>query len=129
MIDTRLKSQLLRQYKENGSLIIAFDYDDTVFPYNVSDDELLYVRYVLRKAKKQGHTLICFTCRDSEDKVGSFCLEHGILYDWFNESPVKLKEVGLGKIYYNIFLDDKAGLELATNTLLSVLLEIEEGEK
>lgn len=120
-----LAAKLVEQYKEHGKLIIAYDFDDTVFPYSHSKVTPIIreVLKTLRMAKEQGHTLVLYTCRDREDEVKLYCELNDIHYDYFNDSPVTLRE-GPAKIYYNVFLDDKCGLREATKELQIALYEI-----
>jgi hydroxymethylpyrimidine pyrophosphatase-like HAD family hydrolase len=118
-----LADRLVEQYKKHGKLIIAFDFDDTVFPYSHQVDTPITrrTRKVLRMAKEQGHTLVCFTCRGSIADVKMYCDFKKISFDYFNDCPLKL---GNGKIFYNILLDDKAGLREALTELETALYTI-----
>lgn len=75
-------------------------------------------RYTLQEAKSRGHVLVCYTANDDYAKVSSYLEYHGLTPDYYNDSPVASK----GKIYYNIFLDDKCGLHEAL-TILNTFLE------
>lgn len=50
-----------------------------------------------------------------------YCFHFGIKVDYINESPI----MNTRKPYYNILLDDRAGLQEAADTLNSVLNLIE----
>lgn len=67
----------------------------------------------------QGHDLICYTANDDIVKVSGFLSMNGIAPDYYNESPVASN----GKIFYNLFLDDKCGLEETYNILKQFLEE------
>lgn len=128
-VDELLLACLLQQYEEFGSLLIAYDFDDTVSMFSIDEGYKrihLINRAVtaIRLAAKQGHTLICYTANPNEDHVKTYCKCNNIKMDYINESPVK--KGGGGKIYYNIFLDDKCGLQSATDTLLAALVKIQE---
>lgn len=115
--------RLLEQYKEHGNLVIAFDYDDTVYPTTLPQVAVERNHLLLRWAKRQGHTLILFTCREelTEDMV-DFLEDNGITPDYFNGSPISLESGGpSAKPYFNILLDDKAGMLEAYDTLWDVL--------
>ena len=114
-----LASRLIKQCKEHGKLIIAFDFDDTVFPFTYPLEVLLPVHEILKKAKKQGHTLICYTANSDLEKVSLYLFHNGLTPHYYNESPVATE----GKIYYNIFLDDKCGLQETLDILNYVLEE------
>lgn len=111
-----LANKLIQQYKQHGKLIIAFDFDDTVYA-NSPDVDVSETIKVLQRAKEQGHELICFTCRDDQMIPSQYCFYNRIMYDYFNGSPYNNEETGLGKPYFNVLLDDKAGLEQAREAL------------
>ena len=114
-----LLNRLHKQYKEHGKLLIAFDFDDTVYPFTWPDELLKPIRDILLLARKQGHDLICYTANDDLESVSEFLTYHGIAPDYYNRSPVASN----GKIFYNIFLDDKCGLEETYNILKQFLEE------
>lgn len=120
-----LADKLVAQWKLHGKLIVAFDFDDTVFPYSTVHKTPVIRRTIkaLQDAKNQGHTLVLFTCRDSQEDTRMYCDINGIGYDYFNESPVP---TGNGKIFYNVFLDDKCGLRETVTELQIALHEIED---
>lgn len=109
-IDELLYAALLKQYDEHGSLLIAFDFDDTVSMFSAHEG---YKRLhminssilALRFAAKQGHKLICYTANPNVEHIKTYCKFNEIQIDYLNRSPV---ETGGGKIYYNIFLDRKS---------------------
>lgn len=112
----KLAQKLVAQWEQFGKLVIAFDFDDTVYPFTEGYNPEPVLK-ALRTAKAQGHTLICFTCRSDQRVPESYCKVEGIEYDYFNESPINNNVTGHGKPYYNIFLDDKAGLGEALSQL------------
>lgn len=124
-INYGLRNKLIKQYNEHGKLLVAVDFDDTVYPFSVPDSEIQHIRDLVIKLNQQGHEVIVFTCRHEEEPVKAFYKGAGMKYDYFNDSPVKSEDVGLGKIFFNILLDDKAGLSEAYCTLESVLCTIE----
>lgn len=113
-----LVERLRKQIKEHGKLVIAFDFDDTVYPYTYPIEVLVPVQEALMEAKRQGHILVCYTANTNLDKVSAFLESNGLTPGYYNESPVASK----GKIYYNIFLDDKCGLQ-ETLEILNIILE------
>jgi hypothetical protein len=118
---------IIRQYKEHGKLIIAYDFDGTVRPYrdgeNVDD-----VIKLLHRWKDHAH-LICYTARDSKEIpfVKNYLDIHDIPYDYINRNfDGTLPEVGQ-KMLYNVFLDDKAGLYETWVILNTIIETIEQG--
>lgn len=125
---TTFRDKLLAQYKEHGHLIVAVDFDDTLCPStDAANNVTKRVRRAIGRCNDLGMVIIVFTCRHIEKEVREYLDSKKLTYDHFNESPVHSEVCGFGKPYYNIFLDDKAGLNEALTTLEEVLHVIEEG--
>lgn len=122
------RDKLLAQFKQHQDLIVAVDFDDTLCPSHEDYNDITkQVRAAIRRCNEIGLTVMVFTCRHEPDEVLAFLEKHGLEAQHFNESPIRCETVGFGKPYYNIFLDDKAGLYEALATLKEVLHVIEEG--
>jgi hydroxymethylpyrimidine pyrophosphatase-like HAD family hydrolase len=122
--DQRYVDRLIRQYKEHKSLVIAVDFDDTIYPGNVNtSDQLSKVLITLRECTALGLKLVIFTARNQKDfpEILNFCDRHKLDVKAINEDIVELVKPTSGKIYYNVLLDDKAGLEQALKILRSAL--------
>ena len=121
----RCKERLLREYKTHGNLIIAFDFDNTVFDYHGVGDDYSDVIGLLRSCQDANMTLILFTVENDyinlQNKI-EYLRELGIRPKYINESPLYKGSV---KPYYNLLLDDRAGLEEASEILSFVLKQIE----
>lgn len=115
-------NRLINDYHAHGSLIVAYDFDNTVFDYHGDGLDCSNVIDLLRKAKDKGHILVCYTANEDLEFVKSFIKENNIPLDFINESPVKSGS----KIYYNILLDDRSGLESAFNQLEDFLNKTKE---
>lgn len=112
----RLKSE----YSIHGNLIIGFDFDDTVFALhdNISVNSVVKL---LQEAKQLGLTLCLWTGVDSEKELKykkEICKLIGIEPDYVNSSPIML---GTTKPYFNLLLDDRAGLGTAAYLLIQIL--------
>ena len=117
--------RLYSQYKEHGNIIIAYDFDDTVYGHdgNNCDD----VIRVLRCCKQANiGRFICYTASKEERYpfIEQYCKDMNLPLDKINDGFDDVNHVNGGKIYYNIFLDDKAGLGQALETLQIVLNRI-----
>ena len=114
--------RLCREWKEHNGIIIAFDFDNTVFDYHNNGDTYDSIINVLKICKDMGCTLILFT--SCEETKYNFMIEYlssiGIHPDYINEQPDCIPFKGK-KIYYNILLDDRAGLESAYKVLLDTV--------
>lgn len=113
--------KLLRNYKTHGTVIVAFDYDDTIFPYSndYTMNQFQERWALLRECKNLGFYMILYTCNGQEryEEMMEFMDKNDIPYDAINQNhPAFGYETGR-KIFYNIFLDDKAGLHEALLTL------------
>ena len=116
--------RLLEEYKKYGTLYVAFDFDNTIYDYHNKGIDCSSVISLLQDCTKLGFEMILFTC---EQKVGKlrekeeFCKKNGIEVHWVNRSPI------LGfttKPYYNILLDDRAGLQSAMQILERVIIHL-----
>lgn len=116
--------RLLNEYQEYQKLIVAFDFDNTIFDYHNKGIDCSEIIDLLKRCSDKGFTMILFTCTDKEDRLDwkkRYCEHFGIKVDFINESPV----MNTRKPFYNILLDDRAGLEEAANLLNSVLIHLE----
>ena len=115
--------RLMKEWDEHGSLFVAFDFDNTVFDYHRKGFSFPAVEFLLRECKKAGLKLILFTAKETKeelDRCVDYCKERGYEPDFINMSPV----MNTKKPYYNILLDDRAGLEGAATILSIALLRI-----
>ena len=110
--------RLVENWKLHNGIIIAFDFDNTIFDYYDKGYRYDKVITLLREYKDMGCTLILSTCCDESkfEFMENKCIEVGIYIDYINESPPYIPFTG-NKIYYNIMLDDRAGLSAAYKIL------------
>lgn len=115
--------RLIKDYKTHNSLLVAFDFDSTVFDYLGYGDTFPFMESILKRAKKLGCKLILLTSNEGErlQEIIKYCDEHGYKPDYVNESPV----MNTRKPYYNILLDDRAGLKGAYDILSKTFNNIE----
>lgn len=124
-----LLENLQKQYSKYNQLIIAYDFDDTVREWNPDKPyEGVVGRHkdvvkLLQRAKEKINNakFICYTARDHNNPltieyITQFCKENNIPLDTINENIITWYE-SPSKLFYNIFLDDKAGLETAVYVL------------
>lgn len=127
MIDEYLKPnasflRLYKEYKQYNSLVIAYDLDNTVYDFHKKGESYLQVIELLRELKNIGCYLICFTANSDRDFVINYLTQNNIPFDKINENPPFFNSAER-KIYYNAFLDDRAGL-LQVYSELHLLLQI-----
>ena len=113
---TKCLIRLLNDYHKHRNLIVAFDFDNTIYDYHQKGGSFDDVVGLLRECSEVGFTMVLFTANESVDKLSfckQYCTQKGIRIDYINESPV----MNTKKPYYNILLDDRAGLQEAYETL------------
>ena len=118
--DNTCTIRLVEEYKKHGSLVIAYDFDNTVYDYHKKGHDYSEIIDILKEAKNRGFYLIVFTAEQDETKVANFLLVNGIPFDSINENPPFFK-AQTRKIYFNLLLDDRAGLRSAYNQLKSTI--------
>lgn len=124
----RAIERLIHDYKEHQNLIVAYDFDDTVKPSKPNNSCDIVIK-LLQICSKLQFTMICFTVRSGQSDIGMVkdtCKSLGIACNYINEDCIQFKEEMENpqcahKIFYNIFLDDRAGLESACKILVGFL--------
>lgn len=128
--DTQCIKRLIEEYKAHKKLIVALDFDDTVFDFHKQGDTYEQVLDVVRRSQKLGFYVVLFTGSVPEKypECIKYLLENGITVDSINQNPIPLPFGNHGKPYYNILLDDRAGLYAAYVVLETVVHLIEQGQ-
>lgn len=122
--DKNCAKRLLREYTNYDKFIIGVDFDNTIKPVN-KNNSCKDIIELLQRCSKDPKIIICLwtICSKKEDKQRklNYCKSLGIRVDYFDESPFKIGDWNGNKQYFNILLDDRAGLESAYNNLKYVL--------
>lgn len=106
-------------------LIIYVDYDQTILPYEPFEYKLCEnVVNTLKNARNLGAKVVLYTCRDNDrlNKALEYCHNIGLEFDDINPTE-PFKEGYSQKQYYNILLDDKAGLIYSLEILQGAIIE------
>ncbi len=101
--------RLLDEYLRYGSLVVAFDFDDTVYDYHQKGRSYHDVIGLLRDLRRIGCYLICWTGQQDPDFVADYLRSNDIPFDAVNEHP-PFRASQSRKVYANAYLDDRAGL-------------------
>lgn len=124
-------NRLIKEYRKHGRLVVAYDFDNTVYDFHNKGYRFDKVIDLIRKAHNLGCYLIVYSCSDSDrhDFIREYLNSNGIPFDSINENCPETNFSG-GKLYYNILLDDRAGLESAYDNLGDALnyLELNRGK-
>jgi hydroxymethylpyrimidine pyrophosphatase-like HAD family hydrolase len=111
--------RLLSEYQKYGSIVVAFDFDNTVYDYHKQGLDCSEIIDLLQKLKSINCSLIVWTANADEDFVRQYCLTHLIPFDAVNDNPPFFTGKSR-KIYYNELLDDRAGLRESFDRLLKL---------
>jgi len=114
MSDYRAIERLVLDYVKYGKLIIAYDYDSTVFDFHRRGDTFTKVIGLLRECRPYAK-LIVYTHSDDvrHGEIIEYLDKHDIPWDTINEGIVWVNSKREGKLFYSHFLDDRAGLRSA----------------
>lgn len=114
------QTRLLEEYDKYKSLVIAFDFDDTVYDFHRKGRLYTDVISLLQNLKAVNCYLICWTGQEDLNFVKEYLTENKIPFDGINEHPPFHLSTSK-KIYANAYLDDRAGLRQVYNELKFVI--------
>lgn len=120
--------RLLEEYNKYGTLVVAFDFDDTVFDFHKKGRVYNEVIKLLQDLKSIHCYLICWTGQEDADFVKGYLKENNIPFDAFNENPPFHKSTSK-KVYANAYLDDRAGLRQVFDELKNLAVTIKTKNK
>lgn len=111
--------RLHREYKKHPKLIIAVDFDCTVFDYKMQGTEYPRAINVVKQCAALGFYVVLWTASAPErfEFMKEYMQKNQVHISSINENPIKLPFGNHKKIYYNILLDDRAGLGQALDAL------------
>ena len=118
--------RLEQEWEQHGKIIIACDFDDTISPWKMKNADFKRVIDVLKIAKNTGAFIVIFTACDESryEEIRTYCKSVGLEIDSINQNPIDLPYGKNGKVYANIFIDDRAGLNEALNILEFAMYKI-----
>lgn len=121
--------RLLTEYAKHPELIVAFDFDNTIYDTHSNGGDYSDVWELLRQCHNLGFILVLYTVETNSEKL-EWKRETaknilGFYPDYVNYSPIQSISNTQGKIYYNILLDDRAGLNESYSILSAVVENIE----
>lgn len=126
LCEENVYNRLKEEFYKYKTIIIAYDFDDTVFDFHKRG--LLYtdVMELLREWKGYAK-FICFTgCMPEKYAfIEQYLHDNDIPLDSINENVMSMPFNGT-KVYYNAFLDDRAGLKEVYNILKKLIKDIKQ---
>lgn len=128
----RCVKRLFEVYKKHKSIIIAVDFDETIYPYHDFNNRFPKLIKLLEECSKNNLEIIIFTSglNSRHHLMREYCNINNIKISGINVNSQDLKFGGNGaKLYYNILLDDKAGLAQSYKILKKTLKLIKKYEQ
>lgn len=117
-------NRLVEEWNKYGKIIIAYDFDNTVYDFHKKGFVYNDVISLLQRCEKVGAYFIVFTANNEMKIIKDYLEKNKIPYNKINEN-MKFIKFTARKIYYNILLDDRAGLQSAYECLLKAVKIIE----
>jgi len=108
-------SRLYTEWKKYNGIIIGVDFDDTINDFHEKGFTYPKAIHAIQKAQAMGCTICSWTANADETAVRTKFESLGIAIDYYNTSPVMFE--GTPKPYFNLLLDDRAGLGQALDSL------------
>lgn len=118
--------RLLEEYRKYNSLVVAVDFDNTIYDFHKKGYTFPAVIDLLKECNKVGFKVVIFTASPKErfDEIRQYCKDIGVFIDGINEEVIDSMKGGdrtNRKIYYNVLLDDRAGLGEAYEVLYNMI--------
>lgn len=113
-------TRLSEEWKLHGKIIVAVDFDDTISPWKTNNQQDCdRIIEVLKEVKLTGAYITIFTACDKDrfEDIKHYCENKNLQIDSINQNPITLPYGNNNKVYANIFIDDRAGLDEALNIL------------
>ena len=127
MSKEKVKDRLRNEFKKYGQLIIAFDFDYTVHNFHGEDYTYSFVTELLRGWRPYAKLIVFSASPETRYPYMKEYLDNkGIPFDVINDEVLERNYTR--KIYYNVFLDDRAGLGETAEILFELLEEIKNGD-
>jgi hypothetical protein len=120
--------RLINEYEKYKKLIVVYDFDNTVYDFHSKGYKFDKVIDLIRECYNLDFYLIVYTCsnKDRYKYIEQYLIKNNIPFDSINENSPDIN-FAHGKLYYNILLDDRAGLSSAYESLKECIKYIKQG--
>jgi hypothetical protein len=127
--DRKAINRLKSEYLKHGTLIIGFDFDNTIYDYYNEGLEVQPLIDLLHRCSINYFTMCLYSLSLDELIISAkinFCSQNDIYVNFINESPIMQDSYPKDKRkpFFSILLDDRAGLSAAYNILKTTLDEL-----
>jgi len=121
-------NRLFQEYQRYGSLVIAVDFDSTIFDYFGKGESYEMVKQLVRDLYSIGCKIIIWSGTEDVNKIDTYLREEDIPWDAINENIMIngnwIDGKDSRKVYNNCLLDDRAGLLQTYTDLTKLVSEI-----
>ena len=119
--------RLFLEWKKHPKLIVAVDFDDSLYDFHGVGNSHKRVIEALKKCNQLGFYVVLWSASKPERYayMQEYALSVGVEIASINTNPIPLPFGNDRKMYYNILLDDRAGLGQALDTLEITMALIE----
>lgn len=132
MSDDFVIDRLYNEWVEHKGVIVAVDYDNTLFDHHQKGYQFNKVIELIRECKAMGCKIVIFSVSKKEryPQMKAYLDHFNIPFDKINENIIYLHDKPHPrKIYWNILLDDRAGLSSAYHVLNETMQRIKNNDK
>lgn len=123
--------RLYKEYLQHKKIIVACDFDDTIFDFHNKGYKYNKILDILKECQELNFYICIFTGSPSDkyDEITKYMKNIGININSINKNPFPLPFGNHGKMYFNILLDDRAGLGQAYEILKEMINKIKQETK
>ena len=123
--------RLVTEWRKHGRILIATDFDDSVFGFHDPTDTHPKMLALLKECSDMGCLITIFTAATPTrwDMMREFLETRGVKVASINKNAIELPYGNWGKPYWNILVDDRAGLPSAYRVLKAAAAEIKKDQK
>ena len=114
--------RLFKEWCLHGSIIIGVDFDDTIYDCHSNGFEFPHTVTTLKRAQQLGAQLCVWTANGDRELIQRTWDKLGLIYDCYNRSPIVFYKNQV-KPYFNLLLDDRAGLSSALHILNLTMIQ------